>query len=106
MTLLPTGEVAGINAHNLQALVQDMGIKPGHHQVTYLHRWYAGMCEEAGLPVPTKKRFGLDLKALGYRASIQRREGKMARCWFISARAWRDPALSTGQSGRDVPLTP
>ena len=90
--LEPTGQVAGLTARNLAALVQDMGVEPGWRAAADLYRWYVGMCRERDLEPPSARSFGVALKALGYRAAIRRdpsQDGKHARCWFLTRRAWR-----------------
>lgn len=84
----PTG-VAGLDPHNLQALLTDMGAGPGWYVSADLYRWYASMVIQEGLQPPSKRAFGLALKALGYRSAIRRVDGKHVRSWFISRRAWR-----------------
>lgn len=84
----PTG-VAGLDPHNLQALLVDMGCGPGWYVSADLYRWYASMVIAEGLQPPSKRAFGLALKSLGYRSALRRVDGKHARSWFITRRAWR-----------------
>jgi hypothetical protein len=86
----PTAQVAGLTQANLRAVVEDMGRGPGWYPSGELYDWYAAMVREAGMVPVSKKRFGMTLADLGYRASIRRFEGALARCWFISARTFRD----------------
>jgi hypothetical protein len=89
VSLQPTSAVAGLTLPNLRRVVEDIGDGPGWYTSARLYEWYAGMAREDGLEPLTKKAFGLALAELGFRPSTRRFEGKRARCWFISGRAWR-----------------
>jgi hypothetical protein len=88
--LKPTAQVAGLTQANLRAVVEDMGRGPGWYPSAELYDWYAAMAREAGLIPVTQNAFGRSLTELGYRASLRRFEGALARCRFISARTFRD----------------
>ena len=87
--LKPTAQVAGLTRDNLRAIVTDMGLSPGWQATGDLYAWYVDMAREVGLEPITQNAFGRELTALGYRSSIQRKNGKMARCRFITARTFR-----------------
>lgn len=87
----PTG-VAGLDPHNLRALILDLGAGPGWYVSADLYRWYASMVIAEGLQPPSKRAFGLALRSLGYRSALRRVDGKHVRSWFITRRALRgDP---------------
>ena len=87
--LRPTSPVAGLDATNLRKVLEDMGRGPGWYTSAELHTWYASMARDAGLEAMTRNAFGRALTELGFRASIRRRDRKLTRVWFMSARAWR-----------------
>lgn len=86
---LPTSPTAELTADNLRAIVRDIGQGAGWHSSTLLYSWYCGMVREAGLEPISQNMFGRQMRALGYRSSIQRMNEKHQRCWFISKKAWR-----------------
>lgn len=83
------GTRAELNEENLKAILTDMGVGPGWHTAHDLYQWYFGMAIEQGLEQLSKKAFGLRLKAMGYVSSTQRKDGRQARCWYITRRAFR-----------------
>lgn len=90
MSLQPTSAVAGLTQANLRLVVEDMGRGPGWVRSAELYDWYAAMARDAGLTPVSQNAFGRSLTELGYRQSLRRFEGALARCRFISARTFRD----------------
>lgn len=81
--------MADLTPDNLRTLLNDMGQGPGWYTSASLYRWYAAMAREDDLEPVSQKRFGMVLGELGYRRHVRRVDGHNARCWFISARAFR-----------------
>lgn len=85
----PPKPIADLTPENLKAVLADMERGPGWYTSADLYRWYAAMAREAELDPVSPKRFGMVLGELGYRRQIRRVNGSNARCWFLSARAFR-----------------
>lgn len=79
-----------VTPENLRRVLEDIGRGAGWYTSAELYAWYASMCAEDGLAPVSVKAFGLGLKAMNYRPSTRRFDGKRARCWFISNRALRE----------------
>jgi hypothetical protein len=81
--------VADLTPENLGLMIKDMEAEPGWYTSAHLYAWYTGMAREAELEPVSQKKFGMVLKALGFRASTRRVDGANARCWFLPRHAIR-----------------
>lgn len=80
---------AHLTPANLKAVLEDLGAEPGWHASADLYGWFAEMCANNDAAPTSQRAFGAALKEMGYRSSVRRVDGKTARCWFITRRAWR-----------------
>lgn len=71
---------------DVRALIKDIG-GSGTYRASDLHTWYLAMMTELGFQGVGPIKFGTTLKALGFRRTIKRFEGKNTRCWTIP-RSW------------------
>lgn len=80
---------AHLTPANLRAVLEDLGEGPGWYSSADLYGWFVGMCRSNDADPISQRAFGAALKDMGYRSSVRRVDGKTARSWFITRRAWR-----------------